>query len=136
MNAHLAAGIRAAVRAAGFTTPVVASGQDPTPSSRRRRSCARSDADLVGMARALLADPDLPRKWRAGADARRAHVRLLPVLRGGGPAPPAGHLHAVAEGPGGPRSRVTPSLARRSSRARADESRKRAEERGVIPVTK
>jgi 2,4-dienoyl-CoA reductase-like NADH-dependent reductase (Old Yellow Enzyme family) len=23
---------------------------------------------VIGMARALLADPDLPRKWRAGAD--------------------------------------------------------------------
>ena len=82
-----------------------------TPSSRRRRILREERADLVGMARALLADPDLPRKWLAGADARRARVRLLPLLRGRGPAPPHGDVHALAEGPrqpspaGDPRSR-------------------------------
>jgi 2,4-dienoyl-CoA reductase-like NADH-dependent reductase (Old Yellow Enzyme family) len=67
VNTHLATGVRDAVRAAGFTTPVVASGRifafDQAEAILREEK-----ADLVGMARALLADPDLPRKWLAGAD--------------------------------------------------------------------
>jgi 2,4-dienoyl-CoA reductase-like NADH-dependent reductase (Old Yellow Enzyme family) len=68
-NASLAAGIRAAVRAAGFVTPVVGAGKIQTWD--QAESLLREErADLVGMARALLADPDLPRKWRALADAQ------------------------------------------------------------------
>lgn len=67
VNTFLATGIRDAVRTAGFTTPVVASGkifafEDAEAILREER------ADVIGMARALLADPDLPRKWLAGAD--------------------------------------------------------------------
>jgi len=69
VNAPLAAGIRAAVRAAGFATPVVASGKIVT-FEQALGVLRDGQADLVGMARALLADPDLPRKWRAGADAQ------------------------------------------------------------------
>ena len=29
---------------------------------------ARGQGDLVGMARALLADPDIPKKWRTGRE--------------------------------------------------------------------
>jgi 2,4-dienoyl-CoA reductase-like NADH-dependent reductase (Old Yellow Enzyme family) len=66
-NAHLAAGIRAAVRDAGFTTPVVASGKIFT--FEQAEAVLRDGvADAAGMARALLADPDLPRKWLSGAD--------------------------------------------------------------------
>jgi 2,4-dienoyl-CoA reductase-like NADH-dependent reductase (Old Yellow Enzyme family) len=74
VNVHLAEGIRRAVRAAGFTTPVVASGRIHT--FEQAEAVLRDQrADLVGMARALLADPDLPRKWLAGADtAARACV--------------------------------------------------------------
>ncbi len=68
VNAHLAEGIRRAVRAAGFTTPVVASGRIHT-FEQAEAVLQDGRADLVGMARALLADPDLPRKWLAGADA-------------------------------------------------------------------
>jgi 2,4-dienoyl-CoA reductase-like NADH-dependent reductase (Old Yellow Enzyme family) len=69
VNAHLAAGIRRAVRAAGFATPVVASGKIVT--FDQAEGVLRSgQAELVGMARALLADPDLPRKWQAEADAQ------------------------------------------------------------------
>jgi 2,4-dienoyl-CoA reductase-like NADH-dependent reductase (Old Yellow Enzyme family) len=68
VNVPLAAGIRAAVRAAGFETPVVASGKI-VGLAQAEAVLARGDADLVGMARALLADPDLPRKWRARAEA-------------------------------------------------------------------
>ena len=67
VNTFLAAGIRAAVRAAGFTTPVVASGKIHTR-AQAESVLREGGADLVGMARALLADPDLPRKWGAGAE--------------------------------------------------------------------
>src|SRR5262249_11391912 len=68
VNAHLAAGIRAAVRAAGFAIPVVTSGKIHT--FPQAESLLRTGAaDIIGMARALLADPDLPRRWLAGVDA-------------------------------------------------------------------
>ena len=55
------------MRAAGFAIPVVTSGKIHT--FEQAESILREErADLVGMARALLADPDLPRKWLAGAD--------------------------------------------------------------------
>jgi len=67
VNTWLATGVREAVRAAGFTIPVVTSGKIHT--FAQAESILRDErADLVGMARALLADPDLPRKWLAGAD--------------------------------------------------------------------
>jgi 2,4-dienoyl-CoA reductase-like NADH-dependent reductase (Old Yellow Enzyme family) len=74
VNTFLATGIRDAVRAAGFTTPVVASGRIST--FEHAEAILREErADAVGMARALLADPDLPRKWLSGADrAQRACV--------------------------------------------------------------
>ena len=68
VNVPLAAGIRGALRAAGFAIPVVTAGK--IVSFDRAEGILRDgSADLVGMARALLADPDLPRKWRTGADA-------------------------------------------------------------------
>jgi tRNA-dihydrouridine synthase len=56
------------VRAAGFPTPVVASGKIVT-FDQAEGLLRGGQADLVGMARALLADPDLPLKWRAAEDA-------------------------------------------------------------------
>jgi 2,4-dienoyl-CoA reductase-like NADH-dependent reductase (Old Yellow Enzyme family) len=71
VNTFLATGIREAVRAAGFAVPVVTAGKIHT--FEQAESILREErADLVGMARALLADPDLPRKWR---DGREAEVR-------------------------------------------------------------
>jgi 2,4-dienoyl-CoA reductase-like NADH-dependent reductase (Old Yellow Enzyme family) len=67
VNAFLAAGIRAAVRAAGHHTPVVAAGKIHT-FDQAESILQAGQADLIGMARALLADPDLPRKWLACAD--------------------------------------------------------------------
>src|SRR5262245_46310558 len=57
---HLAARIKAAVR-----TPVIVTGRIVTPSQAEEvlRSGA---ADLVGMTRALIADPEMPRKARDG----------------------------------------------------------------------
>ncbi len=67
VNTHLATGIRNAIRGAGFRIPVVTAGKINT--FAQAESILREErADLVGMARALLADPDLPRKWLAGAD--------------------------------------------------------------------
>jgi 2,4-dienoyl-CoA reductase-like NADH-dependent reductase (Old Yellow Enzyme family) len=67
VNTHLATGVRDAVRAAGFTIPVVTSGKIHT-FEQAEQVLREERADLVGMARALLAEPDLPRKWFAGAD--------------------------------------------------------------------
>jgi 2,4-dienoyl-CoA reductase-like NADH-dependent reductase (Old Yellow Enzyme family) len=67
VNTYLAEGIRAAVRAAGFSVPVVTAGKIHT-FEQSEAILREGRADLIGMARALLADPDLPRKWRAGAD--------------------------------------------------------------------
>jgi 2,4-dienoyl-CoA reductase-like NADH-dependent reductase (Old Yellow Enzyme family) len=109
VNAHLAAGIRRAVRAAGLAVPVVTSGKIHT--FEQAESLLRAgQADLIGMARALLADPDLPRKWRAGADdAARACV-FCPFCE------EEDQRHRVVtctlwpKGAHGPRSRVTPEV--------------------------
>ncbi|WP_394836182.1 NADH:flavin oxidoreductase [Pendulispora rubella] len=66
-NLYIAEAVRAAVHAAGLTTPVVAVGKIPTR-ELAERVVAHEKGDLVGMARALLADPDLPRKWREGRE--------------------------------------------------------------------
>jgi 2,4-dienoyl-CoA reductase-like NADH-dependent reductase (Old Yellow Enzyme family) len=65
VNLHLASTIRRALRAAGRETPVVTAGKI-SRLDQAEAILERGDADLVGMARALLADPDLPRKWSAG----------------------------------------------------------------------
>ena len=66
-NLYIPEAIRVALRRAKLTTPVIAVGKIAT------RELAEDilrlgKGDLVGMARALLADPDLPRKWRTGHD--------------------------------------------------------------------
>lgn len=65
MNLPLPTHIRAAVRAAGYATPVVGAGRIDTfevaEGALRTGAC-----DLVGMARGLLADPDWPRKVKEG----------------------------------------------------------------------
>ena len=68
-NLSLPEGVRLEVRAAmGERAPaVVAVGKISTP-ALAREVLARGQGDLVGMARALLADPDLPRKWREGRE--------------------------------------------------------------------
>jgi 2,4-dienoyl-CoA reductase-like NADH-dependent reductase (Old Yellow Enzyme family) len=107
VNVPLAAAIRRAVRAAGFTTPVVASGK--IVAFEQAEAILRDgQADLVGMARALLADPDLPRQWRAGADGAQRACVFCPFCE-----EEDQHHRLVTctlwpKGPGGPRSRVTP----------------------------
>ena len=67
VNTYLAAAIRASLRREGLPTPVVTSGKI-REFAQAEAILRAGDADAVGMARALLADPDLPRKWLAGAD--------------------------------------------------------------------
>jgi 2,4-dienoyl-CoA reductase-like NADH-dependent reductase (Old Yellow Enzyme family) len=70
-NVAKQAAVRAAVRAAGFSTPTVAAGGIGT-FELAEGILARGEADLVGVARQSLADPDWPEKLRSG---RGAEVR-------------------------------------------------------------
>lgn len=56
-NLHLAGGIKAYLTSHGVATPVVATGKIRTP-EMAERALQEGQADLIGMARALLADPD------------------------------------------------------------------------------
>jgi len=67
-NIHLAAGIKSAVNAAGYSVPVIGAGK--INSFALAESVLRGGkADLIGMARAHLCDPDWTRKIRAEAQA-------------------------------------------------------------------
>jgi 2,4-dienoyl-CoA reductase-like NADH-dependent reductase (Old Yellow Enzyme family) len=68
-NLYIPEAVRAAVRAAGLETPVIAVGKIGTR-ALAEAVLARGQGDLVGMARALLADPDLPKKWGRGEEDR------------------------------------------------------------------
>ncbi len=63
-NLPIAEAVTRAVRDAGLATPIVAAGKIGTL-ELAERVLERGQGDLVGMARALLADPDIPRKWKA-----------------------------------------------------------------------
>ncbi|RMH36521.1 MAG: NADH:flavin oxidoreductase [Deltaproteobacteria bacterium] len=73
-NRPYAARIRAALRAAGLATPVVAAGGIGT-FELAEAVLQRGDADIVAAARATLADPDWFRKTRLGRgdEVRRCH---------------------------------------------------------------
>jgi 2,4-dienoyl-CoA reductase-like NADH-dependent reductase (Old Yellow Enzyme family) len=62
-NVPVTEAIRKYVRNHGFTVPVIATGKIRTP-EQAESVLQEGRADLVGMARALLADPDLPKKTR------------------------------------------------------------------------
>jgi 2,4-dienoyl-CoA reductase-like NADH-dependent reductase (Old Yellow Enzyme family) len=64
-NVYLAEGVRAFLREHSYATPVVTTGKISTP-AQAEAILQRGQADLIGLARALLADPDWPRKARAG----------------------------------------------------------------------
>ena len=63
-NLYIPEAVRACVRAAGLETPIVAAGKIGTPELAEKVN-PRGQGDLGAMARALLADPDLPKKWQA-----------------------------------------------------------------------
>ncbi|MBM3523820.1 MAG: NADH:flavin oxidoreductase [Alphaproteobacteria bacterium] len=64
-HAHLAAGIKAYVNAKGYAVPIISVGKisDPVDAETLLRE---GKADIVGMARQLLADPDWVRKVAEG----------------------------------------------------------------------
>lgn len=64
-NAYLAEGIKRFINERGYFVPVVATGKIRSPEQAEQLLQNRG-ADLIGMARALLADPDLPKKAREG----------------------------------------------------------------------
>jgi 2,4-dienoyl-CoA reductase-like NADH-dependent reductase (Old Yellow Enzyme family) len=66
-NLYIPEAVRAALREAGLETPVIAAGKI-ADRAMAEQVLARGQGDMVGMARALLADPDLPRKWARGDD--------------------------------------------------------------------
>jgi 2,4-dienoyl-CoA reductase-like NADH-dependent reductase (Old Yellow Enzyme family) len=68
-NSYLAAGIKAFVNAHGYPIPIVTTGKIPTP-QLAEEILQSNQADIVGFARALLADPDWPKKARLGQDER------------------------------------------------------------------
>ncbi len=70
-HVHLAAGIKAYINRHGFDVPVVSVGKISDPADAERL-VAEGRADIVGMARQLLADPDWVRKVEEG----RAHAIL------------------------------------------------------------
>src|SRR5262249_9590142 len=64
-NVYLSEGIKQYLRDHGYQTPVIATGKIRTP-DQAEFVLQQQKADLIGMARALLADPDLPKKAKAG----------------------------------------------------------------------
>ena len=64
-NVYLAEAIKQFINAHGYHTPVVTTGKIATP-TLAEEILQSGKADLIGFARALLADPDWPRKARAG----------------------------------------------------------------------
>lgn len=73
-NLPIPEAVRRYLRQAGLATPVVAAGKIGSR-DLAERIVRNEQGDLVGMARSLLADPDLPRKWRM--DREDAVVRCL-----------------------------------------------------------
>jgi 2,4-dienoyl-CoA reductase-like NADH-dependent reductase (Old Yellow Enzyme family) len=71
-NLEATAGVRAALRAQGFTTPVIAAGGIHN-FTQAEAVLAAGVADIIGFARQALADPDWFRKVASG---RGAEVRL------------------------------------------------------------
>lgn len=65
VQVYLAEGVRKAVRAAGYEIPVVTAGKIRTPHFAEK-ILAQGQADIIGMARTLLCDPDWPLKAWAG----------------------------------------------------------------------
>jgi 2,4-dienoyl-CoA reductase-like NADH-dependent reductase (Old Yellow Enzyme family) len=63
-NLYMPEAVRAGLRQHGLSTPVVAAGKIGSR-ALAEDVLTRGAGDLVGMARALLADPDLPRKWES-----------------------------------------------------------------------
>jgi 2,4-dienoyl-CoA reductase-like NADH-dependent reductase (Old Yellow Enzyme family) len=66
-HVYLAEGVREALRGAGFNTPVVTAGKIREP-SYAEMILQREKADIIGLCRALLCDPDWPIKAKEGRE--------------------------------------------------------------------
>lgn len=66
-HVYLAEGIRKAIRDAGFDTPVVTAGKIREP-RHAEEILEQGKADVIGLCRALLADPDWPLKAKDGRE--------------------------------------------------------------------
>ena len=66
-HVYLAEGVRKAVREAGFDTPVVTAGKIREP-KHAEEILEGGKADIIGLCRALLADPDWPVKAKEGRE--------------------------------------------------------------------
>jgi 2,4-dienoyl-CoA reductase-like NADH-dependent reductase (Old Yellow Enzyme family) len=64
-HVFLAEGVREAVRDAGFTTPIITAGKIREP-QHAEKILEQGKADIIGLCRALLADPDWPIKAKEG----------------------------------------------------------------------
>jgi 2,4-dienoyl-CoA reductase-like NADH-dependent reductase (Old Yellow Enzyme family) len=71
-HVHLAHSIRAHVRERGFNVPIVAAGKIRTP-REAEQVLARGEADVIGLCRPLLCDPDWPAKAKAGRTKEIVH---------------------------------------------------------------
>jgi 2,4-dienoyl-CoA reductase-like NADH-dependent reductase (Old Yellow Enzyme family) len=66
-HVHLAEGVREAVRQAGFNTPIITAGKIREP-EHAEKILRQEKADIIGLCRALLADPDWPIKAKEGRE--------------------------------------------------------------------
>lgn len=66
-HVHLAEGVREAVRQAGFNTPIITAGKIREP-EHAEKILQQEKADIIGLCRALLVDPDWPIKTKEGRD--------------------------------------------------------------------
>jgi 2,4-dienoyl-CoA reductase-like NADH-dependent reductase (Old Yellow Enzyme family) len=66
-HVYLAEGIRKAVREAGFNTPIVIAGKIREP-KHAEEILKEGKADIIGLCRALLCDPDWPVKTKEGRE--------------------------------------------------------------------
>jgi dimethylglycine catabolism A len=67
VNLYMPAAVKRHLVENGWETPVLAAGKIATR-EMAEAVLESGQADLIGMARGLLADPDLPRKWRDGRE--------------------------------------------------------------------
>lgn len=66
-HVYLAEGVREAVRSAGFNTPIITAGKIREP-GHAEKILEQGKADIIGLCRTLLADPDWPVKAKEGRE--------------------------------------------------------------------
>ena len=66
-HVYLSAAIKKSLMAAGYTTPIVIAGKIRTP-EQAERIIQEGKADIIGLCRPLLCDPDWPKKAKEGRD--------------------------------------------------------------------